>query len=87
MLSESDRVEACRAALEAACREAGAFITGDGRVGEEVAAQLLGLAVGTMANKRSEGVSPPYYRIGCNGHRVTYRLADLAAWVEATRVS
>lgn len=80
-----ERVDACRRALESTCRESGAYVTGDGRIGEEVAAQLLGFAAGTLANRRSEGTGPPSYKLGGGGHRVTYRLSDLAAWIEAMR--
>lgn len=79
------RIEACRRALEATCRESGAFISGDGRIGEEVAAELLGVASGTLARRRTEGTGPPSYRLGGGGHRVTYHLDDLAAWIEAAR--
>ena len=75
----AERIAACAAQLERRCREAGTWISGDGRIGEEVAAALLGLAAGTLANRRCEGSAPPHYRLGGNGHRVTYSLHDLAA--------
>ena len=71
--------------LHAAAREAGAFISGDLRVGEETAARLLGLAQGSLANRRGERTGPPFYRLGGGGHRVTYALRDLAEWIVATR--
>jgi hypothetical protein len=47
------------------CRSQGRwFVSGDGRVAKEVAAQVLDLAVGTLANRRAEGSTPPHYRIG-----------------------
>lgn len=78
-----ERVDACLRALEAACREDGAFITGDGRVAADTAAGLLHLAVSTLANHRSAGTGPAFYRNA--GHPVTYRLHDLATWIEAGR--
>lgn len=82
----AERIAACAAQLERRCREAGSWISGDGRVGEDVAAALLGWAPGTMANRRLEGSAPPHYRLGGGGHRVTYGLHDLAVWIVAHRV-
>lgn len=84
-MNELDRIQATAEMLRAACREAGHPITGDGRVGESVAAELIGLAESTLANKRGEGSGPQYFRIGGHGHRVTYRLADIAQWIESSR--
>jgi hypothetical protein len=50
-------------------------------VAKEVAAQVLGLAVGTLANRRAEGSAPPHYRIG----KVIYLIIDLANWIESSR--
>jgi len=83
--SLEDRINATARMLAAACREAGHSITGDGRVGDGVAAELLGFTASTLANWRSEGKGPRHYRIGGYGHRVTYRLTDLAAWIEQSR--
>ncbi len=79
------RIAACARRLELRCREAGAFVSGDGRVGEDVAAELLGFAAGTLANMRSAQTGPAWYRLGGGGYRVTYLLDDLARWIEATR--
>lgn len=84
-MNDLDRIHATTRMLEAACREGGHPVTGDGRVGEAVAAGLLGFAETTMANKRGEGSGPRYFRIGGHGHRVTYRLADIAEWIESSR--
>lgn len=80
-----ERIEATRACLEAACLSAGHWISGDGRVGEETVADLLGMTCGTLGNKRTDGTGPRWFRLGGNGHRVTYRLADVAVWIEAQR--
>jgi hypothetical protein len=83
---DPDRIAACLAMLERRCREAGTWISGDGRVGEDAAAALLGWAQGTMANRRLEGSAPPHYRLGGNGYRITFNLRDLAEWIERHRV-
>lgn len=82
----AERIADCAAKLERRCREAGTWLSGDGRIGEEAAAALLGWATGTMANRRCEGSAPPHYRLGGNGSRITFNLRDLAAWIEAHRV-
>jgi hypothetical protein len=69
------------------CRESGTWLSGDRRVGEDAAAVLLGLAPGTLANRRAEGTGPPHYRLGGGGHRVTYNLHELAAWVAGHRAT
>jgi len=83
MTDDRERIEGTAEMLLAAVREAGHWISGDGRVREETAADLLGIAVGTLANWRSAGTAPPHYSIG----RPTYRLIDLAAWIEAARIN
>ena len=76
------RVASCEAALRTAAQGCGAFISGDGRVHEEVAASLLGIAPGTWANQRRAGTGPVFYRVS---GRPTYRLADLAQVIERAR--
>lgn len=73
------RIEARVKELRDACQSTGRMVTPDGRVREEVAAELLGLAPGTLRNW-SYGDSPlPFTRVA---RRRTYRLADLAAVME-----
>ena len=79
---DSDRVAQCEAMLRKACEHAGAFVSGDGRVHEEVAAQLLGIAPGTLANMRRAGTAPAFFRVS---GRPTYRLSDLAESIERSR--
>jgi hypothetical protein len=83
---DDDLIDGCLARLERRCRECGTWISGDGRIGEDACAALLGLAPGTLANKRLEGSAPPHYRLGGNGHRITYGLRDVAAWIITHRV-
>jgi hypothetical protein len=68
--------------LRAWCAERGHWVMEDGRVFEDVAAQILGLSAGTLRNRRSYGSGAlPYHRSG--GGRITYRLADLIAYRDA----
>lgn len=64
---------------------AGYWISADGRIGEADLAALLGMTSGALANKRREGTAPPSYALGGGGHRITYRIADAALWVESHR--
>jgi hypothetical protein len=86
MSRDDELIFDCAAQLERRCRLSGAWISGDGRIGEDAVAALLGLASGTLANKRLEGSAPPHYRLGGNGHRITYGLRDVAAWIISHRV-
>lgn len=47
---------------------------------ERAAAALVGLAPGTLRNKRVTGDGPPYCKAG---RSVVYREADLIAWLNA----
>ncbi len=75
------RCEATERLFLVAVREAGHWMSGDQRVTEETAAELLGIAPATLANKRHAGTAPVYYNTG----RITYRLSDLAEHIEGTR--
>lgn len=79
------RAEATADLLLLAARAAGYHVTGDLRVGESDLAALLGITCGALANKRREGKGPACYSLPAGGHRVTYRIADVAAWIEARR--
>lgn len=81
-MNEAERIDACEASLRAAARDAGAFVSGDGRVTEDVAAALLGIAPGTLANQRRAGTGPAFYRVS---GRPTYRLRTLAELIEHGR--
>lgn len=81
----SEAVEKCREILEAAASTAGVPITADGRVSESDAAVLLGVAPLTLRNWRLTTAPIPWHRIGGPSGRVTYRLRDLAAHIEAAR--
>lgn len=59
------------------------WITPDCRIGERDAAELIGWCAGHLRNARSEGRAPRFYRIGGAGHRVSYRIDDLAEFIES----
>lgn len=79
------RIEVTRQMLESAARREGYWLSADCRIGESDAAHLLGFAVGSLARKRAEGAGPVWYRLGGAGHKVSYRLHDLAAFIETMR--
>lgn len=81
----TDRVDRCTRLLLEAARENGMVVTGDLRVGEVDAARLLGLSASRLKAMRHEGASPPPYRVGVAGSRVSYRLDALASWIEQRR--
>ena len=72
------RVTALTERLEARRR----WVSLDHRVREPVAAEVLGVTSRTLQRWREAGCSPPFVVIGRN---VTYRLADLLAWIGARR--
>ncbi|MDO4919899.1 helix-turn-helix domain-containing protein [Kocuria sp.] len=47
-------------------------------------AEYLGVRPQTMANWRSAGTGPPFYKIGA---AVQYRVADLDTWIEAQKIA
>lgn len=67
------------------CSENGFSVSPDGRVSETAAAQLLGLEVSTLANLRSMGLSPAFFRRSWGGTRNSYRLRDLSLHIENGR--
>lgn len=78
----AERIADCRATLEATARASSTPVTGDGRVSEADAAGLVGLAAGTLRNLRAGACPLPFYKVA---GRVTYRLADLAKFIERQR--
>lgn len=71
--------------FRAACRRENYWLSGDDRCSEATAARLLGLAEGSLKNLRWAGDGPAFYKSGIHGSKLTYRLSDLARWVEARR--
>lgn len=82
-MSDQDRVGFATRLLVDAALKAGIALSGDMRVSEVDAAALLGLHPGSLKNLRLEGSGPRAYRVGIKGGRLSYRIADLAEWLEA----
>jgi len=85
MTNQVDQIKETEAMLRAAAVLAGCAISGDGRVTEQDAANLLSYSRSQLKAMRAEGNGPDYYAVGMNGGRVSYRLSDLASWVEMAR--
>lgn len=54
------------------------------RLTTQEAADYLGQKQQTLANWRSAGAGPPFYKVGA---AVQYRVSDLETWIEARRVA
>jgi hypothetical protein len=78
-----NRIDITYALLLNAAVTSGCWQSGDQRVGEVDAAALLGWEVGSLRNARTEGRGPPHYRVGGGGSKVSYRIYDLAVWLES----
>lgn len=68
-----------------AIAERDVFVTVDERVSEGDAAELLGYAVGSLRNMRTAGGGPSFFNRPLGGFSKSYRLEDLADWVERSR--
>ena len=77
--------EATALMLAKAATDAGYWISVDGRIGEGDLAALLGMKPESLANRRREGKGPPAFMLPGGGHKVTYRIPEVAAWIEASR--
>lgn len=79
------RITETAALLLDAARSAGYTVTADGRISEADCAALLGLTAGSLKNARAEGRAPAHYVAPVAGARISYRLRDVAIWLEARR--
>jgi hypothetical protein len=61
------------------------IISADGRISEHDAAILLKIHRDTLRRKRNEGSGPKGYTIGVGKSQISYRLTDLARYVEKNR--
>lgn len=79
------RIEACEQMLLCTCREEGILLSGDRRVKESDAARLLGYSPDGLRHLRESGTGPYAHRAPVAGSRWSYRLHDLAVWIERRR--
>jgi hypothetical protein len=84
-VSDQARIEATAAALREAARDQGMPVTPDGRVREADAELLACYSPGAFRRFRALGTGPAFYRLSINGARISYKLSDLARWVEDRR--
>lgn len=68
--------------MEKVAQEKGYFVTADGRVSEEVAAEFIGVSFGTLKNWRCQGKAPRHYKKPVARCGSSYRLIDIAEWIE-----
>lgn len=83
--TREERVRVTADALLAVAVKNSMGISADQRVGEADAAALIGMTQGGLKNLRAEGGAPNSYRVSVNGSRISYRLWDLAEWIEDKR--
>lgn len=79
-LTQPDQPRSPAQRLEQACRDRSLPVTIDGRVSEQVAAELLGRVSGTLANWAYG--SAPLAFVKIRGRR-TYRLTDIAEFIDS----
>lgn len=77
-----EKIDRTTAFLMTGAQAQGFAISADLRISELHAAQLLGYTAGHLKNLRQDGKGPQFYHRGVGGSRISYRLTDLAMWVE-----
>lgn len=83
--NNAEQVKQTFEVLFEACSQSGFTISGDLRVSEADASRLIGLAPATLKNLRQMDMGPTCFHRGVGGSRISYRLYDLARWIEAGR--
>jgi len=81
---EGDGIAAEVQRLRSWCVENARWVSPDGRVHADTAAEILGASMGTMRNWRQAGTGPNFHRRGSRGP-VTYSLQALAEYIESQR--
>jgi hypothetical protein len=79
------RIDARARLLLEAAERAQMRLSGDRRVSESSASELLGFEPDTLAKLRQYGRGPVFHRLAVNGSRYSYSLTDLATWIESKR--
>lgn len=85
MTDFQSRIESTASILTSFAQNQGMTVTGDRRISEKDAAKLLGLNPAYLKNLRQEGKGPVPYNRGMAGCRISYRIIDLAEWIEQGR--
>lgn len=73
------RIAKCVETFTKYAREVAIFVTADGRISETDASKLLGI---NLKSARSEGRGPTAYTRPLKGSKWSYRISDLAQWIE-----
>lgn len=79
------RVSATVERLRAVVGERNVFLTADDRISEVDAASLVGYAPGSLRNMRASGGGPAFFNRPLGGSAKSYRLEDIANWLEQSR--
>jgi hypothetical protein len=81
----TERTEVTLGLLRAAAIRQNMTMSGDERICEADVAVLLGYDPKYIRQLRIEGRGPPAYRLGLANARVSYRLHDVAEFIELRR--
>ena len=81
------RIYLTLAQLRRAVRDLQMPLSADERISEADAARLLCLRSDSLARKRLDGSGPASYGLPLGKAKITYRLADIASWLEQRRNS
>lgn len=73
------------ATLRKAAAELQMFVTADDRISEGHAAVLLGYQPASFRNLRAAGGGPDFFNRPLGGFSTSYRLHDIAMWIERSR--
>jgi hypothetical protein len=65
--------------------DAGKWVSGDGRISESDFAWLIGQTRDAVRNRRRYGDTPPWFKLGSHGSKVSYRVRDIALWIDGLR--
>jgi len=82
---KQDLIESTMAMLLYAVKRDSIPVSADMRVREQDAARMVGYSPGSFKNLRGEGKGPIFYYRPVAGSKVSYRLMDLAMWIEEHR--
>lgn len=83
-MPERDQIAVEVEKIRAWCLDQGRWLSPDGRVHADTAAEILGATVGTLRNWRYLGNGPEFHRRGRRGS-ITYSLESLSAYLQAQK--